>query len=193
MALVVLAVDLELRPRPADDDAGQLVVGGEGGPATSLFATDVHLAAVGGKPAPVRVVARLQRRHLVVLLGAHRLRHERIPAVRADHDAGSLGFGGAARRVAPNAGHRAVLDQDLVDGERLAQLSACGDRGPYEQVVEHDPAWAEGLGHAVCRPRGAGDPDRPEVVRVRRDRRTARGLELLQQPPPLEGRDAGGG
>jgi hypothetical protein len=151
--------------------------------------TEEELGAVHLEAAPVRVVGGLLRRYRVVALRAYGLRHERVPAVRFDYDARSLGDRAAARFVAANARHHTVLDEDLVDGEPLAELGARRGGRPDEELVEHGPTRAE-RGHALRRPGRAGDHDRSHVVGVRRHRRTARRPELLQHAPPLQRRDA---
>ena len=82
------------------------------------------LEAVDRQAAPVRVVAPLQHRLLVVLLGLDRLGDARVAAVGADHDAGAFDDRCAVLAVAADADDCAVLDDDLLDGEALAHLGA---------------------------------------------------------------------
>ena len=70
-------------------------------------------AAVHRQAAPVGVVAGLELRLLVVLLGVDRVGDERVAAVGADDHAGVLGDGLAALAVAADAGDAAVLDDEL--------------------------------------------------------------------------------
>ena len=134
---------------------------------------DVGLeAAVHRQPAPVGVVAAQQLRLLVVLLGLDGPRDERVPAVGADDHPGALGDGLAALAVAADAGDAPVLDDDLLDGEPLANLGSRLGRGVHEQLVEHGPARAVRDGSLVG-PGCPGDRERAEVERVRVDRRAA--------------------
>jgi len=105
-----------------------------------------------------------------------------IAASKASLESAPVGVVATSRRLsrAADSGHHAVVHQDLVDREPLAQLGASGDRRLDQQVVEHDPAWAEPRRHAVERPWAASDLDRPEIERVPVDRRADRGLEALE-------------
>ena len=190
-ALDVLAIGLELVLRPPHHDAGQAVVRRDRAPAAAPLGADVDVEGIGRQVAPVRVVARLQRRDLVVALGLHGLGHERVLAVGADDDARGLRDRRAAANVSADAGHAAVVEQHLLDGERGAHLGARRGGGLEEQRVEHDPARAVGRRVAIHRPRRSRDRERPEVIGVLHDRRAVRGFERLEHTPPRERGHAG--
>ena len=139
--------------------------------ANARSGADVGLeAAVHRQAAPVGVVARLQRRLLVVLLGADGVGDQRVPAVGADDHAGVLGDGLAALAVAADAGDAAVLDDDVLDGESLADLGAGLGGGIDEQLVQHGPPRGVGA-RALVGPGRAGD-----ARRVRSRTRTCRSV-----------------
>ena len=138
VALDVLFVGLGFGDGPTSDDEGEVVVGGPRGEAPS--GPDVGLeATVHGQPAPVAVIGLEDRCLLVVLLGARGPRDEGVPAVGPDDHPGPLGDGLAALRVPAQAGDPAVLNQDVFDRERLADLGARLGCGVDEDLVEHGP------------------------------------------------------
>ncbi len=151
----------------------------------------VHLEpAVDGQVAPVRVVTTEDFRSLVVLLGADGLGDERVPTVRADDDVGELGDGVAAFAVAANPGDASVLDDDVFDGELLANFGARFRRRVDEQLVEHGTPGAVRDRRIV----GAGsarDREGAEVERVGVDRRTSRRGQPIEQTPSLQCRSSG--
>ncbi len=175
-ALHVLLGGREVGLRRALHHAGEAVVRRYGRPAAAGLGADVGVEAVGGQSAPVRVVGGRQRRHLVVLLGLHGLRQERVPAVRPDYDLGRFGHRVAALGVAPNARHTPVVNQHLLDREGLTHLgSRCGGRLD-QQSIEHDAPGAVGLRDPVRRPRRSRDRHGAEVEGVPRDGRAVRRL-----------------
>ena len=161
-------------------------MGRDGRPAAAVLRADVGVEGVRRQPAPVRVVDRRERRHLVVSLGLHRLRHQRVPAVRSDHHPGSLGDRRAALGVAADARHPPVVDQDLLDREGSRAAPRPPPRRPRPAARRARSAAGRTLRRAVRRPRGSRDGDGPEVERVPRDRRAVGGLELLEDAPPGE-------
>ena len=118
----------------------------------------------------------------------HGLGHERVHPVRPDHDACPLGHARSAPGVAADAAHPPVVEQDLVDGEGLAQLGARRHGGVHQQRVEHGAPRGEGARLAVDRPRGPGDAHGTEVELVGGHRRAARRLEPLEDAPAPERR-----
>ncbi len=119
---------------PADDDHGQPVVGRRRPP--SPVRPGDGLEAAGRHPAEVGVVAPQQLRLLVVLLRPHRLGHQRVATVGADHHPGPLHHRRPAVAVAADAHHRAVLHEHLLDGEALPHLGAGGDGRVDQDLVE---------------------------------------------------------
>jgi hypothetical protein len=125
----------------------------------------------------------------VVLLGPNRAGDQRVPAVRPDDHPGALGHRAAAPAVAADAGHAAVLDEDLLDGEPLPDLRPRLGRGVDQQLVEHGPPGAVGDRSVVGAGR-PGDDEGAEVEGVGVDRRAPGRREPLQQPPPPQRRHA---
>ena len=158
-------------------------------PAPAILCPDRGVEAGDRQAAPVGVVHRQMRRPLLVLLGFDRLGHERAPSVGADHHARPLAHLHAAAEVTADAGDRSLGAQQLVDGEPLAQLRTRLHRCLDQQLVQHRAPRAVATRDAVDRLRRAGDRQRPEVERVSLDRRTARLLQMIQQPPARERRD----
>src|SRR3990172_7557018 len=129
--LAIVAVDIaaelvELIVGAADADAGEAVVGGKDED-TGAF-QEVQLGAVTGKAAPVGVVAEGKRRLRVVLPRADAAGDGGVEAVGADDDAGAL-LDGCRCRAAADAGDAAAFEDDLADGEALAELDAGGHGG----------------------------------------------------------------
>ncbi len=151
---------------------------------------DVGLELLHGQPAPVRVVAPLEVRLLVVLVGVDDLRDVRVAAVGADHDASALVDGLAVGVVTADPDDRAVLDDHVFDREALPHLGACCRRGVDEDLVEHGAARRVGDRVAVGRTSRAGDRERPEVEAVAVDRRATGRDDLVEHAPPLQRGDA---
>ena len=114
---------------------------------------DVGLERVDRQTAPVRVVAPLEIRLLVVLLGLHDLRDMGVAAVSADHDARPLDHRGAACITPTDANDDAVLDDHVFDGEAFADLGARGGGGVDEDLVDQR---APRRVPARCRPTAGG-------------------------------------
>ena len=123
VALDVLPVRRQLRPRPAADDHRQVVVRGPGCEPSVGAKVDL-VAPVHRQTAHVGVVADLKRRLLVVLLWLDGACHERVVTVRAHDHPGTLGDGRFALPVPPNAGHAPFLDHDTRDREPLPDLGS---------------------------------------------------------------------
>jgi hypothetical protein len=79
-----------------------------------------------------------------------------VPAVGADDHPGVLGDGAAVPAVAADAGDAPVLEDELLDGEPLADLGAGLGGGVDQQLVQHSAPG--GVGDRVLR--GAGAPVR---------------------------------
>jgi len=164
-------------------------VGGRHPP--TAVGTDEDLeAAVHGQAAPVAVIAAQDLRLLVVLLGTNRSGDERAAAVCSDDHVGLLGDGLAALGVAADTGDAPFLDDDVLDGETLADLRACLGRAVDEQLVEHGASRTVRDRGVGC-PRASGDRERAEVERVRVDRRTTGCREPLEQSPLAKRRHSG--
>ena len=120
----------------------------------------------------------------MVLNGPDGSRNERMAAVRPDDHPGALNDVLAALAVASNAGDATVVDDDLVDGESLANLGPRLGRSVNEQLVQHGPPGA-------IRDRGLTSPGRPrdregaEVEGIHVDGRASGGHEPVEQAPPL--------
>ena len=151
---------------------------------------DEDFEAGAADPAPVRVEGRGHGRLVVVLLGLDCFDDRGVAAVGADHDLGVFCHRGAARLLASHTDDGSVLDEDVVDRERLAHLGTGVGCGVDQHRVEHGPARAVGLVDAVDRPGRPLDRERSEVEAVGPDRGTARRRQRVAQTPPLQRRHA---
>jgi hypothetical protein len=76
-----------------------------------------------------------------------------------------------------------VVDEELLDGEFLADLDACPGRAVHEQLVENGAAWAVRDGR-VGRAGFSGNGEDAEVEAESVDRRAPGRGELVAQAPP---------
>lgn len=106
--------------------------------------------------------------------------------IGADHHPSPLDDLPPAVGVAPDADHRALLDEHLVDGEALADLDPGSRRGVDEHLVEDRAPRSDGGGVAVDRAGAAAHHDRSEVEGVLLDRWAPGGGDLVVEAPPLE-------
>ena len=189
MAGDVLPVLHQLRPWPAGNDERQVVVG-RPGPEAATGAKVNLVASVRRQTADVRVVADLEGRDLVVRLGSGEACDERVMAVRA-HDRTRTQLERRLTFAVPaDTGDASFLDDQVVDGEPLAQLGSRLRRRVDQQLVEHGSP--RGVGErGLVGPGGARDRHGAEVEDIGVDAGTARGQQPSQQAPLLERRHAG--
>src|SRR5207237_880812 len=146
----------------------------------------IHFHALGRDPTPVAVVADRAARPGVIGGGLHAAGYERARAIGADDDPRALGHRPSAPSVTANAGHAAAVPDQVLHRERLTQFGPGLDRGFDQQRVEHRPTRAVALAHAARCWRQAPQREWADVEPDARDRRAARGPDLLEQAPTLE-------
>jgi hypothetical protein len=114
-----------------------------------------------------------------------------VKAVRSDDHAGALGDGLASLAVASDADSTAALDDDLLDGESLADFGSCLGRRVHEQPVEHGASRSV-RNQGVFNTGGARERERSEVERIDVDGRTSGLDQPTEQAPSAERRHARG-
>ena len=96
----------------------------------------------------------------------------------------------ASSGVAANTDHLAVLDQEALDGEFLADLGPRFGGRVHEQLVQDRAPRRVGDGCRGCA-RSSGDRERAEVECIRVHGRATGCQNAFEQSPVLERRDAG--
>jgi hypothetical protein len=170
----------------ADEHQGEVVVGRDGGDAAVTADQGDH--PVDRKVLPEGVEGVLQDGFFVVPGRVDGACHRGVVAVSADHDPGVFDHLGAAVGVAADADHGAVVEDQLVDGERLPDLGAGLGGRVHQHLVEHAATRRESESAAVHRTRATRHHDRPEVEGEPPDWRAAARRHLFQQAPSSQRR-----
>src|SRR5688572_14376991 len=114
-----------------------------------------------------------------------------MAAVGADHDARALADALAAPRVTADTGHTAILDQQFVDGEALAQIRSGSHRRFDQNGIQYIPTRCD-LEYATPHGRRrTNQGERPEIRLQLPDRRAVRGNDLVEEAPIAELGDGG--
>ena len=183
-AFDVLSDGVELVDRTAGDHQRQVVVRRPRRVAQAGAERGLE-AAAHRQAAPVGVVAHLQLRLHVVLLGADRVGDERVAAVGSDDHPSELGDGLAALAVAANADDATVFHDEALHREPLTNFCSRLGGGVDEQLVQRGPPGCVG-DRRLIRPRRSGDRERSKVERVRVDGRASGRDDGVEQSPALE-------
>ena len=138
--------------------------------------------------APVRVIAAEQLWLLVVLFGADGLGDEGVAAVRSNHNLCTLSHRRSILRPSLDAAHTAILNDELLNREPLADLGARFRCGVDQELVEDGSPWTV-RDRAVLRPRGARKRERAEIEGVPLNWGTSRCRETPEQPPSHQSRN----
>ena len=111
-------------------------------------------------------------------------------AIGADNDRGALGHHPTTIRTPSYANYPAVVPEEIVDGELLAQFHAGGYRGIHENLVENDASGRVTRVHPVALLHGHPQRKITEVGGEIVDRWAVRRYDGWQEAPTVQLRHA---